>query len=211
MMNTLKTIRLAAIFLATGFTAHADSADAVEASSQDTKKIVQNNFVETAQRGIKLSGYVDAGYSYNFNGNPQQKVVPRVGTDTAYKGDFNLYAFKLALEKALTDENKAQAGFRADVMIGEDATYFTDRDQLNEIDVLSMAEDQKGNLWFGTASGLRKFDGKNFYKIEGISSQRVFCIKNDHSGNIWFGTDAGLDKLSGNKFIHYTEKQGLIS
>ena len=60
MMNTLKTIRLAAIFLATGFTAHADSADAVEASSQDTKKIVQNNFVETAQRGIKLSGYVDA-------------------------------------------------------------------------------------------------------------------------------------------------------
>jgi ligand-binding sensor domain-containing protein/serine phosphatase RsbU (regulator of sigma subunit) len=90
-------------------------------------------------------------------------------------------------------------------------TYFTDREQLNEIDVLSMAEDQKGNLWFGTASGLRKFNGKNFYKIEGISSQRIFCIKNDHSGNIWFGTDAGLDKLSGNKFIHYTEKQGLIN
>ena len=37
-----------------------------EASAQDTKKMVQNNFVETAQKGIKLSGYVDAGYSYNF-------------------------------------------------------------------------------------------------------------------------------------------------
>ena len=104
------------------------SADQVQASAKDTKKVLQNNFVETAQKGIKLSGYVDAGYSYNFNANPQQKVVPRFGTDTAQAGDFNLYALKLALEKALTDENKAQAGFRADVMFGEDATYFTNRD-----------------------------------------------------------------------------------
>jgi len=129
-MNTLKNLGLAGIFLATGFTTYADSADAVEASSKDTKKIVQNNFVETAQKGVKLSGYVDAGYSYNFNANPQQKVVPRFGTDTAAAGDFNLYAFKLALEKALTSENKAQAGFRADVMIGEDANYFTNRDSV---------------------------------------------------------------------------------
>jgi len=55
-MNAFKTIRLAGIFLAASFTAHADSADAVEASAKDTKKIVQNNFVETAQKGIKLSG-----------------------------------------------------------------------------------------------------------------------------------------------------------
>ncbi|NCV20420.1 MAG: hypothetical protein EBV45_00485, partial [Chloroflexi bacterium] len=83
--------------------------DPVQASAKDMKKVVQNNFVETAQKGIKLSGYVDAGYSYNFNANPQQKVVPRFGTDTAYQGDFNLYALKLALEKAMTSENKAQA------------------------------------------------------------------------------------------------------
>lgn len=104
------------------------SADQVQASAQDTKKVLQNNFVETVQKGIKLSGYVDAGYSYNFNSVSQQKVVPRFGTDTAYAGDFNLYAVKLALEKALSSENKAQAGFRADVMIGEDANYFNDRD-----------------------------------------------------------------------------------
>ncbi|NBS14664.1 MAG: hypothetical protein EBT57_07650, partial [Verrucomicrobia bacterium] len=91
----------------------------VAASAKDTKKVVQNNFVETAQKGIKLSGYVDVGYSYNFNGYPQQTVAPRFGSDTAYQGDFNLYAVKLALEKAMSNENKAQAGFRADVMIGE--------------------------------------------------------------------------------------------
>jgi len=100
-----------------------------EASATDTKKIVQNNFVETAQKGVKLSGYVDAGYSYNFTGSQQNDsvVAGRFGGDTASRGDFNLYAFKLALEKALTSENKAQAGFRADVIIGEDANYLSNR------------------------------------------------------------------------------------
>ena len=100
----------------------ADSAP--EASAQDTKKMVQNNFVETAQKGIKLSGYVDAGYSYNFTGQGgNSQVNSRVQSDSAQQGDFNLYAVKIALEKALTSENKAQAGFRVDVMIGEDAKY----------------------------------------------------------------------------------------
>ena len=69
----------------------ADSAP--EASAQDTKKMVQNNFVETAQKGIKLSGYVDAGYSYNFTGASAgtSDVTGRLGSDTAAKGDFNLY------------------------------------------------------------------------------------------------------------------------
>lgn len=100
----------------------------VSASATDTKKIVQSNFVETAQKGVKLSGYVDAGYSYNFAGTGNQSNVQgRFGSDTAQKGDFNLYAFKLALEKALTSENKAQAGFRADVILGEDANYLANR------------------------------------------------------------------------------------
>jgi hypothetical protein len=108
----------------------ADSAP--EASAQDTKKMVQNNFVETAQKGIKLSGYVDAGYAYNFTGTGNQSVVnSRFGSDTAQRGDFQLYAVKIALEKAMTSENKAQAGFRADVMIGEDANYFIDRSYPN--------------------------------------------------------------------------------
>jgi hypothetical protein len=105
-----------------------------EASATDTKKIVQNNFVETAQKGVKLSGYVDAGYSYNFTGQGNNSIVnSRFGSDTAQKGDFNLYAFKIALEKALTSENKAQAGFRADVIIGEDASYLANRSDRNEL------------------------------------------------------------------------------
>jgi len=103
-----------------------------DVSAKDTKKMVQNNFVETAQKGVKLSGYVDAGYSYNFAGSGAgpsggSYVQGRFQNDTAQRGDFNLYAVKFALEKALTSENKAQAGFRADVMIGEDAYYLQNR------------------------------------------------------------------------------------
>jgi len=101
-----------------------------DVSAKDTKKMVQNNFVETAQKGIKLSGYVDAGYSYNFTGSVSNgQVNSRFADDSTQQGDFNLYAVKIALEKALTSENRAQAGFRADVMIGEDAQMLINRGQ----------------------------------------------------------------------------------
>jgi hypothetical protein len=101
-----------------------------DVSAKDTKKMVQNNFLETQQKGIKLSGYVDSGYSYNFNSSSKSAVTGRFGSDEASRGDFNLYAVKLALEKAMTAENKAQAGFRTDVMIGEDAYYLANRNPI---------------------------------------------------------------------------------
>ena len=97
------------------------------AFAKDPKRLVQSNFVETEQSGIRLSGYVDAGYSYNFNSSGLSKVSGRFGSDQASRGDFNLYAFKAALEKALSNENRAQAGFRTDIMIGEDAYYLANR------------------------------------------------------------------------------------
>ena len=42
----------------------ADSAP--EASAQDTKKMVQNNFVETAQKGVKLSLW-ESLFSFHFD------------------------------------------------------------------------------------------------------------------------------------------------
>jgi hypothetical protein len=49
-----KSILLLAGFVAATTPLMADSTP--EASAQDTKKMVQDNFVETAQKGIKLSG-----------------------------------------------------------------------------------------------------------------------------------------------------------
>jgi hypothetical protein len=76
--------------------------------------------LETTTSQIHLSGYADAGYIYHFTGGSGPQVSFN-GSDTSGGGDFNLNAFKVVLEKALTDKNEFQAGFRIDLMLGEDA------------------------------------------------------------------------------------------
>lgn len=98
-------------------------------SDKDLKKVIEDQgiYVETSQKGIVLSGYVDAGYTYGFNsGNNTlgQRAATDGGVATQQQGDFNLNAFKLALEKPLSDKNELTAGFRADLFVGEDARGF---------------------------------------------------------------------------------------
>ena len=73
---------------------------------------------------LKLTGYVDATYFYNFG--PGGAVNPLdFPADTTPKGDFNLSAFWLRLDKPLMKESgQAHAGFQFGVMLGEDATWY---------------------------------------------------------------------------------------
>ena len=68
--------------------------------AEETKsnQSVRPNFVEIAQKGIQLSGYVDESYRYDFSSNNIET------NDFIRKQDsnpYNLYAIKLALEEAL--------------------------------------------------------------------------------------------------------------
>ncbi len=104
--------------------------------------------VQANTKGIVLSGYVDASYTYNGINAPSFNQVPGFAAPGGYAGPtnaagqalgypaipgrepvdgipgggFNMNAFKLALEKPLTDENRWQAGFRADLIVGQDAS-----------------------------------------------------------------------------------------
>lgn len=90
-------------------------------SAKDLEKVVEEvNYVETAKAGVVLSGYVDVGYVYNFNGNTG--ITGKGPNDNQPDGDFNVNAVKLTLEKPLTDANEFQAGFRVDLMVGEDVS-----------------------------------------------------------------------------------------
>ena len=54
---------------------------------KDLKKVIEDqgiNYVETAQKGITLSGYVDVSYTYQFGGN---------GTVNIGGGQSNLHEF----------------------------------------------------------------------------------------------------------------------
>ena len=107
---------------------------------KDLKKVVQDesiNYVETAQKGIVLSGYVDTSYTYQFAGAGEYGQVGNVGGGPANvhsnlrqfdtsNNTFNVNAVKIALEKALPDKNEWAAGFRIDTIYGSDAKYLAD-------------------------------------------------------------------------------------
>ena len=70
---------------------------------------------------------------------------------------------------------------------------------LSQTTVLAIAQDQLGFLWFGTQSGLNRYDGYEFkqYKAQPLQSDQLagnfitaLCDDGDHK--IWIGTQSGL-------------------
>jgi len=96
-------------------------------TSRDLENIIEDtNRVETAHPGITLSGYVDVGYIYNLtDDNTRVPNTQGYSADSGIEGDFSVNQIKLALEKPLTgDISTFEAGFRIDLMFGEDAAGF---------------------------------------------------------------------------------------
>ena len=65
-----------------------------------------------------------------------------------------------------------------------------------------MIQDKTGYLWFGTYSGINRYDGNRFisYKHEpgnpnSINSGTVQALCEDIDGTLWIGTSLGLDKF----------------
>ncbi|MHC4380479.1 MAG: two-component regulator propeller domain-containing protein, partial [Planctomycetota bacterium] len=94
---------------------------------------------------------------------------------------------------------------------GETTINFTEQNKLSRKDtqaetpslhrVFSMAEDQMGNIWFGTVEyGVWRYDGEsltNFSAPEGLPSKHVWAIYEDKRGELWVG---GADPSSVSKF-----------
>src|SRR4030042_1758899 len=87
--------------------------------------------------------------------------------------------------------------------------HITTRDGLSQSTVTCMLQDSKGFMWFGTQTGLNKYDGYNFTVYHddpaGLLGSFIFRIIEDRNGNIWVGTDGGLNMFDGakNNFISY--------
>lgn len=141
MKSILKALSVAAIAGAMVLPVLADDAATTPPADQkDLKKIIENegiNYVETAQKGITLSGYVDTSYTEQFAGTGEYGQVGNTGSGPANvhaalrqfdtsNNTFNVNAVKLALEKALPDKNEWAAGFRIDMIYGSDAKYLGD-------------------------------------------------------------------------------------
>ena len=97
--------------------------------------------------------------------------------------------------------------------------YIIEQD-LEKRDVRSLLVDSQGDVWAGTPSGVKRFNGKYFDDFElpfdqplgdGYYSNRtIFGISEDSHGHIWFGTNGhGAFRYDGEEFTHYTEEEGL--
>lgn len=76
---------------------------------------------------------------------------------------------------------------------------FTEKDGLNGLNVMQIAEDRVGNLWLATfTGGLHRFDGTEFKVYDstnGLKTDIVYSVLTDLAGNIWSGSQLGVEQL----------------
>lgn len=84
--------------------------------------------------------------------------------------------------------------------------------------VISLCEDENGDMWIGTGSYVNKYVRKDstflyYAKKDGLPNNNIFEILRDHQNTMWFATGSGLsrfDKATGT-FRTYTVDEGLQS
>ena len=80
--------------------------------------------------------------------------------------------------------------------------------------VLSVARDASGALWFGTESGLGRYDGSEWttYRAAdmGLARDRVHALAAGSDGRLWVGTEAGAAVYDGQTWAPFTAASGLL-
>ncbi|WP_418603597.1 hybrid sensor histidine kinase/response regulator transcription factor [Hwangdonia sp.] len=96
---------------------------------------------------------------------------------------------------------------------------FSLQEGLSQSSVLSIIQDKKGFLWFGTRDGLNTYDGNEFkvfrhhsQDIGSVSNSFIKVLHEDAAGNLWVGTIDGLNKYNkeANTFERYIIETGEI-
>lgn len=84
-------------------------------------------------------------------------------------------------------------------------SYYKEDGLINNT-VQCIQKDTEGNMWFGTPSGVSKFDGsswKSFTPQDGLVAGNVLCIAVDLDGSLWFGTSNGASNYDGTTWTSY--------
>lgn len=76
--------------------------------------------------------------------------------------------------------------------------------------VNAIAQDPDGAMWFGTDSGLAKYDGRRVQKVatDGPAAARVRVLKVDGEGVLWIGSDTGAARLINGEIKPVPDTQG---
>jgi len=82
--------------------------------------------------------------------------------------------------------------------------HYGTKEGLPQEDVLSIFQDRKGYIWFGTYSGTARYDGRNmqvYSTANGLAGNSTLDIAQDNDGIIYFATNNGVSVL-GNDSLH---------
>jgi ligand-binding sensor domain-containing protein len=85
-------------------------------------------------------------------------------------------------------------------------TVFTTTDGLINDEILSIAGDSDGNIWFGTKGGVSKLNNSvwtSYSTTDGLAGNIVYSIAFDIDGSLWFGTDKGVSHFASGNWINY--------
>lgn len=98
--------------------------------------------------------------------------------------------------------------------------HYRVEDGLSHNSVISMLQDHRGFMWFGTKDGLNRFDGYNYKVFQHKSDDSTSIGSNfirylhEYENEIWVGTDTGLFKYDENtesfSLIQSTKDQPII-
>jgi ligand-binding sensor domain-containing protein/DNA-binding CsgD family transcriptional regulator len=153
----------------------------------------------------------------------QVETVARVKAKAPVR-DFSVYGIEdgLALQTVFSgfkdhDGNLwfATSGAGVSKFDGSTFTNFDERHGLGNGVVRAIAQDNRGNYYFGTRTGLSVYNGatiKNYYVNEGFPPRPIACLIVSATGGVWIGTQGGgLVKFDGANFTTYTVADGLVS
>jgi PAS domain S-box-containing protein len=83
---------------------------------------------------------------------------------------------------------------------------------LPQAQVLSICQDSRGAIWFGTFSGLCFFDGVEFHTMtwpDGPRGREINKIVPGSDGTLWVGTSIGVSRYRDGLWRDYTEEDGM--
>src|SRR6185503_6466881 len=76
--------------------------------------------------------------------------------------------------------------------------------------VHAIAQGTDGSMWFGTETGLAKFDGRRTQTVAvtGLAPGRILALQSDGSGGLWIGTETGAARMLWGRFDVVSETVG---
>lgn len=107
-----------------------------------------------------------------------------------------------ATEQPVLEARIAKEPLTITIVEGDDIAFsrVANAEEFSQSRVGQIAQDDKGFMWFGTQSGLHRFDGYSHTAFAADARSRnhvrgafVYALHKDRTGRLWIATDQGLD------------------